>query len=88
MVPFNGKTRIIYWLMGILQVGVVLAITYWTGQIKGLEGWKEDHLEWSSARLVEIESRLTRQEARYEEILRRLETIDQKLDRMGEKNVK
>lgn len=77
----NGKSKLIYYLLGIIQVLVIAAGSYWIGRVEKVEGKLEDQQEAYGNRALQIETRITRAESNYDEILRRLDRIERKVDR-------
>ena len=69
----NGKTKIIMWLLGILVAGMTsIASVFWSKLDRHVEKSHESHSSFVA------HDALT--EARYAEILRRLDKIDRTLD--------
>lgn len=78
----NGKSRTTAVLVIVIQALVCLAITYWIGRIEGIEAEADEHVKWSNEKVIQYEQRITTTEERNAEILRRLERIESKLDRL------
>jgi hypothetical protein len=87
-VNVNGKSRTIAILVGVIQAFVLLAITYGVGRVEGIERKATTHEAWSNNKVVEYEGRIRATEERNSEILRRLERIENKLDRLDSPKVR
>jgi len=69
-------------LAAAVQALAVIALTYWVGRVEGIETKLDGHEKWSNNKVVEFESRIRANEERNNEILRRLDRIEGKLDRL------
>jgi len=72
----NGRTKWVMWIAGVAFTLLTLAGGFWTSQVQLNEQNMVDHKVAYSDTL----SRVRANEVRFEEILRRLDAIDSKLD--------
>lgn len=81
MTAVNGyKTKIIYWLLAVIQACGLGVIGYWVGRVDKVEARIESHEKEASGQWLSFEGRISRAESNYDEILRRLDRMEHTLD--------
>lgn len=76
----NGRGKMIMWLLGVIFTLLLGFATYWTGRIQGMEMVDREMQNEYKKHVIQNEQRMTRLEARYEQIQETLARIERAVE--------
>lgn len=81
------QNEVVWFLISILQLGVVSFVAYWTRRVQRLEDAMTQTIEMRTHLLIEYQGRLSRLEAQYTEIIKSLARIERNIEHHVERDL-